>query len=107
MHLGLIIETSDAERVWNGFRLGITALEADHTVAAFLLGDGVEAPDVETEKFNPHGVMRKYVNEGGDLYACGTCLDSRNMEPDDLRPRSAMTDLLEIVETADETVTIG
>lgn len=107
MHLGLIIDTNDAERVWNGFRLGITALEADHTVEAFLLGDGVEAPDVETEKFNPHGVMRKYVNEGGELYACGTCLDSRDMEPDDLRPRSAMADLLEIVETSDKTVTIG
>lgn len=107
MHLGLIIESKDAERVWNGFRLGITALEADHTVRAFLLGDGVEAPDVQTEKFNPHGVMRKYVKEGGELYACGTCLDSRDMEPDDLRPYSTMSDLLEIVETSDETVTIG
>lgn len=107
MLLGLIIESKDAEQVWNGFRLANTALENDHDVRAFLLGDGVEAPDVETEKFNPHGVMRKFVNEGGELDACGTCLDSRDMEPDDLRPRSTMADLLEIVETADKTVTIG
>ncbi|MFW6384786.1 MAG: DsrE family protein [Halodesulfurarchaeum sp.] len=107
MDLGLIVESKDAERVWNGFRLGITALENGHTVRTFLLGDGVEAPDVETEKFNPHGVIRKYVNEGGTLKACGTCLDSRDMEADDLRPHSTMNDLLEIIETSDETVTIG
>lgn len=107
MELGLIIESNDPERVWNGFRLANTALEADHSVAAFLLGDGVEAPDVKTEKFNPHGVMRKFANEGGDLYACGTCLDSRDMEPDELRPHSTMADLLEIVEAGDETITIG
>lgn len=107
MKLGLIIESNGPERVWNGFRLANTALEEGHTVHAFLLGDGVEAPDGKTEKFNPHGVMRKFVNEGGELYACGTCLDSRDMEPDELRPHSAMVDLLEIVETADKTITIG
>ena len=107
MQIGLIIESNDPERVWNGFRLANTALEADHSVRAFLLGDGVEAPDVETEKFNPHGVIRKFVNEGGELYACGTCLDSRDMEPDELRPRATMSDLLEIVETSDETITVG
>lgn len=107
MLLGLIIESKDAERVWNGFRLANTALEEGHTVRAFLLGDAVEAPDIHTEKFNPHGVMRKFLHEGGDLYACGTCLDSRDMEPDDLRPRSTMADLLAIVEESDKIVTIG
>lgn len=107
MKLGLIVESDDAERVWNGFRLANTALEDGHTVKTFHLGDGVEAPDVETEKFNPHGVMRKYVNEGGELHAYGTCLDSRDMEPDELRPRSTMVDLLEIVKESDKTVTIG
>jgi sulfur relay (sulfurtransferase) complex TusBCD TusD component (DsrE family) len=107
MELGLIIESKDPECVWNGFRLANTALENGHSVQAFLLGDGVEAPDVETEKFNPHGVMGKYVTEGGELYACGTCLDSRNLEPDSLRPHSTMADLLEIVEETEKTITIG
>lgn len=107
MRLGLIVETNDPERVWNAFRLANTALEADHSVETFLLGDGVEAPDLEHEKFNPHGVMRKYVNLGGDLLACGTCLDSRDMEADDLRPRASMSDCLGVVEDADEVLTIG
>jgi sulfur relay (sulfurtransferase) complex TusBCD TusD component (DsrE family) len=107
MQLGLIVESSDPEQVWNGFRLANTALSAGHDVEAFLLGEGVEAPDVKTEKFNPNGVMRKFLNEGGELKACGTCLDSRDMENDELRPRSTMDDLLEIVEDAEKTVTIG
>lgn len=107
MRLGVIVETNDAEKIWNAFRLANTALDAGHEVETFLLGDGVEAPDVETEKFNPHGVMVKYARGGGELLACGTCLDSRDLEPDDLRPRSTMGDLLSLVEDADEVVTIG
>ncbi|MFB6108548.1 MAG: DsrE family protein [Haloplanus sp.] len=107
MHLGLVVETNEAERIWNAFRLGNTALDADHAVEVFLLGEGVEAPDVETEKFNPPGLMRKFVRDGGELLACGTCLDSRNLAADDLRPRATMADLLELVEGAHEVLTVG
>lgn len=107
MQLGLILETNDPERVWNGFRLATTALDAGHSVETFLLGDGVEAPDLAHEKFNPRGVMRKYTNRDGTLFACGTCMDSRDIEPDDLRPRSTMDDCLRIVEHAEKVLTIG
>jgi len=107
MHLGIVLETNDAEKVWNAFRLANTALDAGHTVEVFLLGDGVEAPDLEHEKFNPHGVMRKYAGDGGVLLACGTCLDSRDIEADDLRPQSTMGDCLRVVEGADRLLTIG
>jgi len=30
MHLGIVLETNDPERVWNAFRLANTALESDH-----------------------------------------------------------------------------
>lgn len=107
MQINLIIETNDPERIWNGFRLANTALDEGHEVEAFLLGDGVEASDVETEKFNPRGVIRKFLNEGGELLACGTCMDSRDMEPNELRPRSTMGELLRLVEESDRLVTIG
>lgn len=107
MHLGLIVETPDPDRVWNAFRLATTALDAGHTVEAFLLGDGVEAPDGNHETINPHGMMVKYQRNGGELLACGSCLDSRDMEPDELRPRGSMADCLSLVETADKVLTIG
>lgn len=107
MQYGIILETDDPERVWNAFRLANTALDEGHDVEVFLLGDGVNAPDLEHEKFNPHGVMRKFANGGGTLLACGTCLDSRDLEPDDLRPRSTMQDCLGVTEAADRLLTIG
>ena len=108
MHLGLIVETNDPGTVWNGFRLGITALDDGHTVTAFLLGSGVEAPDLPAgDDVNPHGVIRKFDLDGGELLACGTCMDHRDMEPDELRPRSSMSDLLSLIEDADEVVSIG
>lgn len=107
MRLGLIIETDDSERVWNGFRLAQTALDEGHRVGIFLLGDGVNVAEIETEKFNPPGVVRRFIGNGGDLLACGTCLDSRDLSADELRPRAAMSDLLELIEVADRVVTIG
>lgn len=107
MDLGLIIETKEPERVWNAFRLANTALEEGRTVGAFLLGEGVEAPDMDAEKVNLHGMMRKYAHNGGELLACGSCLDSRDMEPDELRPKSTMDDCLRVVEESEKVLTIG
>ncbi len=107
MQLGLIVETNDPERIWNGFRLANTALDAGDTVEVFLLGGGVEAPDVDHEKFNPGGIIRKYLNEGGTLSACGSCLDSRDLDGGDRRPRATMSDCHKLIETADKVITIG
>ena len=107
MDIGIILETNDPEKVWNGFRLANTALDAGHEVETFLLGDGVEAPDLEHEKVNPHGVMVKYTHGGGSLFACGTCMDSRDIDADALRPSSTMDDCLRIVMEADKVLTIG
>lgn len=108
MHLGLIVQTDDPGDVWNGFHLGITALEEGHDVTAYLLGDGVEAPDRPAgDDVNPHGVIRKFHRDGGNLLACSRCLDHRDMDPDDLRPRAEMTELVALLEEAEETVTIA
>jgi|APHM01.1.fsa_nt_gi DsrE/DsrF-like family. len=108
MHLGLIVETKDPGAVWNGFHLANTALEAGHEVTAYLLGEGVEAPDQPAgDDVNPHGVIRKFDLEGGELLACDRCLDHRDMGSDELRPRAGMDALLALIESADETVSIG
>lgn len=107
MQLNLVIDTNEPETVWNAIRLANTALDNGHTVETFLLGEGVEAPDIQTEKYNPSGLLRKYRKDGGVLAACGTCMDSRDIEPDELRPRSTMEELLRIVEEGDRVLTFG
>lgn len=108
MHLGLIVETKDPGAVWNGFHLGTSALASGHDVTAYLLGEGVEAPDQPAgDDVNPHGIIRKFLMDGGELLACARCLDHRDMAADELRPRAEMEKLVDLIEDADETVSIG
>ena len=108
MHLNLIVNTKEPGEVWNAFRLGNAALAAGHDATAYLLGDGVEAPDAPAgDDVNPHGVIRKFQLEGGELLACDRCLGHRDMEGDELRPPAGMAALFELVEMADETVSFG
>jgi uncharacterized protein involved in oxidation of intracellular sulfur len=51
MKLGLIIYASDAETVWNAFRLGVFALKQGDVVRAFLLARGVECESLHSEQF--------------------------------------------------------
>ena len=105
--LGVVLETADPERAWNAFRLGNTALEAGHEVSVFLLGDGVEAEEITDDQFDVRDRMEAFVDAGGDLQACGTCLDIRNSEDSEYCPMSTMADLLEIVTASDRVLAIG
>ncbi|ELY44345.1 DsrE family protein [Natronorubrum sulfidifaciens] len=105
--LGIVLETSDPERAWNAFRLGITALEAGKDVSVFLLGEGVEAEESTDDQFDVRDRMDVFADSGGELLACGTCLEIRNSEESERCPISTMGDLLEVVTTADRVLTIG
>ena len=47
MKLGIILQSNKAEHAWNTFRLGITALKADHQVEIFLMNEGAELDSIE------------------------------------------------------------
>lgn len=105
--LGIVLETADPERAWNALRLGITALEDGHEVSMFLLGEGVEAEEIRHEEFDVRNRMEAFVDAGGDLQACGTCLELRNSEGSEYCPMTTMADLLEVVAESDRVLTIG
>ena len=105
--LGIVLETSDPERAWNALRLAITALENGKAVSVFLLGEGVEAEEITDEQFDVRDRIEAFDEAGGELLACGTCLDIRNSDGSEVCPISTMDDLLEVVTTADRVLTIG
>jgi len=105
--IGIVLETSEPERAWNAFRFGITALEAGTDVSVFLLGEGVEAEEVVDDEFDVRDRMEAFADAGGDLRACGTCLELRNQDQSEVCPVSTMNDLFEVVTTADRVLTIG
>lgn len=106
MKLGLVICSTDAEVLWNGFRLGVFALRAGDTVRAFLLARGVECENFTAEPFDVKKMMETFVSEGGEILACGMCLKIRNSEGTELCPLSTMKDLYELVRDSDRVMSI-
>jgi|SRR3989338_2954922 len=107
MKFGIIIGTNEAEVVWNAFRFGNTSLKANHEVKAFLINKGVEIEDIKDEKNNVKEQTDLFIENKGQILACGTCLKSRKKEGSDVCPISTMKDLLNLVEESDKVLTFG
>lgn len=105
MKLGIILETKDPEKAWNGFRFANTALTRGHEVKFFLMGEAVECEAIQHPKYNVVGEMKKFEKLNGELMACGTCLKSRMLDEHTACPISTMNDCVDLVEWADKTVT--
>ena len=104
MKLGIVIYSTDAETVWNAFRLGVFALKEGDTVKVFLLAKGVECETLDTDQFPVTAQMKDLVERGGKILACGTCLKVRGSEGTELCPLSTMKDLYELVRDSDRVV---
>ena len=108
MKLGIILQSDKPEHVWNAFRLGITALKADHQVEIFLMSEGSELETIsDTKDFDISAKVMEFKELKGDMYACGTCLKVRGKEESGVCPVSTMSDLLKMVESSDKVLTIG
>jgi len=104
MKLGIVISQTDPETVWNAFRFGNFSINKGHSVRAFLIGKGVECVEIVNEEFPVIDEINKYVESKGEIFACGTCLVSRNKEGSPICPMSTMNDLMELVEQSDKIV---
>ena len=105
MKLGIIVYSTDSETVWNAFRLGVFSLKQGDAVQVFLLAKGVECEQLNTHQFNVTEQMQMFVDNGGKILACGTCLKLRHSEGTELCPLSTMKDLHEIIKESDKVVT--
>jgi len=105
MKIGVVIYSNDPETVWNAFRFGSFALKEKDQVKVFLLAKGVECELIDTEKFRVTEQMQSFVDNGGKILACGTCLKIRQMGGSEMCPMSTMKDLYEIVKESEKIVT--
>lgn len=70
------------------------------------MGEAVECEGLKHEKYNVDEQLHKFVDSGGELLACGTCLKSRKLENSvEVCPISTMVDCVNVVIWADKTVT--
>lgn len=105
MKLGIVIYSNDPETVWNAFRLGVFSSKREDTVKIFLLARGVESESLDTEKFHIIKEMRSFIDAGGEILACGTCLKIRQSEGSALCPISTLEDLYQLISDSDKVVT--
>ena len=105
MKIGVILETNEPEKAWNGLRFCNTALKRGHDVRLFLMSAGVEADSIVHETFHVQAQLRAFAASGGTILACGTCIKGRNQEATAVCPISTMIDCLEMVEWAEKVVT--
>ena len=105
MKIGVIISSNDAETCWNAIRYANFALGQKDEVKIFLTGKGVEYQSISTEKFNTIEQAEKFLQAGGKILACGTCIKSRNQQDSEMCPISTMKDMYEIIKESDKVVT--
>ena len=105
MKLGIIIYSTDVELVFNAFRLANFSLKEKDEVRLFLLASGVEYESLHSEKFPINDLAQSFVDNGGQILACGTCLNLRQKDGSELCPLSTIKDLYELVRDCDKTVT--
>ena len=105
MIIGIVISQVDPETVWNAFRFANFSLVKQHDVRTFLIGKGVECVEIVSEEFPVIDEINKYVESKGEIFACGTCLVSRNKEGTPICPMSSMKDLMDTVEKSDRILT--
>jgi sulfur relay (sulfurtransferase) complex TusBCD TusD component (DsrE family) len=105
MKFGIIIETNDPEKAWNGVRFGNASLKKGHEVKIFLMSAGVEIESITHEKYNAKQQLDDFVKNKGIVLACGTCIKARNSAGTEVCPISTMNDCIQMVEWADRTIT--
>ena len=80
--------------------LAIALLAMAITPVYYVTGEGNVT--IDNIQFNVREQCEKYLNLKGEIFACGTCLKSRNKEGSNVCPLSTMQDLMSIVEESDK-----
>ena len=95
--IGMVIYSNDIETVWNALRLANYSKNQGDTVNVFLLGKGVELDNlVKTDK-DLKEQADKFLENGGVILGCGTCLKSRNNNEPQVCTFSSLADLYELI----------
>lgn len=105
MKIGVVISTNDAETYWNALRYVNFSLNQKDKVKVFFMGKGVEYQRISTDKFNTVEQAEKFMKAGGKIFACGTCIKSREQEDSEMCPISTMKDMYDVIKESDKVVT--
>ena len=95
--IGMVIYSNDTETVWNALRLANYSKNQGDTVRIFLLGKGVELDSMVKTNTDLKEQADKFLDNGGSILGCGTCLRSRNNKEPQVCTFSSLADLYELI----------
>lgn len=95
--IGMVIYSNDVETVWNAFRLANYSKSQGDTVNVFLLGKGVEVDLLVNENEDLKEQVDAFLEKGGEIQGCGTCLKSRKNDEPQVCTFSSLADLYAVI----------
>ena len=94
--MGIVIYSNDVETVWNAIQVCKLFKSQGDSVSIFLLGKGVELENLVQSDSTIKEQSDKFLDNGGTIMGCGTCLQSRNNKEPQVCKFSSMKDLYEM-----------
>ena len=95
--IGIVIYSNDTETVWNAMRLANFSKNQGDTVNIFLLGKGVELENLILENNEINEQVELFLDSGGSILGCGTCLKSRKQDEPQICKLSSLKDLYDLI----------
>lgn len=95
--IGMVIYSNDVETVWNAMRLANYSKNQGDTVQIFLLGKGVEVDKLVNENEDLKQQVDSFLEKGGTILGCGTCLKSRKNDEPQVCTFSSLADLYALI----------
>ncbi|HBL77339.1 MAG TPA: sulfur reduction protein DsrE [Prolixibacteraceae bacterium] len=95
--IGMVIYSNDTETVWNALRLANYSKNQGDTVSIFLLGKGVELDNMVKTDTDMKQQTDKFLENGGVILGCGTCLQSRKNNEPEVCKYSSLADLYDLI----------
>jgi uncharacterized protein involved in oxidation of intracellular sulfur len=93
----MVIYSNDTETVWNALRLANYSKNQGDSVSIFLLGKGVELDSMVKTNTDLKEQADKFLDNGGIILGCGTCLKSRNNKEPQVCTYSSLADLYALI----------
>lgn len=105
MKLAVVITQSNAEQVFTALRFANFSRTQGDDVSVFLTAEGVETVRLDDPRFDVKGQIASFVQQGGTILSCGTCMKLRDLEGSDVCATSTMQGLYNLVVESDKVVT--
>jgi uncharacterized protein involved in oxidation of intracellular sulfur len=104
MKIMVLISTGEPETAWNAFRYAVFAAKQGDEVKVFLISKGVETEHIEDEKFNVVEEIRNFIDTGGEITVCGTCLAKRKWDMPRFGKTGTLANLDELIKESDKVI---